>query len=1330
MTTSEIRFSKLTEDNYFDWVVDAEAALSVKGLWSTVEEDEEFRALDAPVRKKKQREARGYLILWISAEVRDGIVAADTPKKIWDALKTRFCQKTNERKADLIERITSAEQQNDESAATFVNRVETLRRRLKEEHSEEISDSIAMGILLKGVASRFSQTIEALRCIDNLMLATVKDKLIAADERMKADTGKSGGGRALQTSGHQQTAAGQGAKKPWRETRRCYNCKKVGHIAKYCRQPQSGTHSSKYVESSRRSEPSNAAALTMHAPAQTVRDISPPRDRSEKILVDTGATHHMCWDVSKFLVLHPSSIPFVKCGGGEFHDVLGQGTVFIGGSCGLLRLDDVLYVPTLAVNLFSGSAALQKGAKLVGSQNRLEVELRCRVVLRGSAIEGLFQVDGKLLCADSVPQKSVRSFASANVAVTGDVWHKRLGHPAFAVMQKLQRTGAVNNLHTRGNLSEQDVCITCIEAKQSRSPFPASDSTATERLALVHADVIGKLQCKSIGGSMWVLCMLDEYSRYSEVVCLKSKADVPGACWDVLQRWQRQTDYKVKVVRTDGGTEFLGSLQDKFREAGVIHQTSVRYTPQQNGRAERLNRTLLQKTRCLLFQANMPSKFWAEAISTANYLRNLVPTSNSTKTPYELFHQKKPDVARLRVFGCSAYVQLPAPLRKKFDKRSVQGVFVGYEATQKAWRVMCPTDGNGWKLHTSRDVQFLEHINGVEALQVPGYSDEAVCIGDWLIESAETTSDNAGDVALEQQLPLEGEIVEQSADNQEEAAASVTTDEEGEDNIQVAAEMPVRRSNRVTSAPDRFDPAAYAYKAAMDLTDEPKTLNEVRARPDAALWEQAMQEELQALWEKGVYQWVDKPNHKRVLPAKWVYKVKRDEKGAIEKYKARLVAKGFLQKPGVDYGEVFAPASSLVTLRLLLSIAAERDYDVHQLDVKTAFLNGELEEEVYLRPPEGFEDQQGRVWLLTKALYGLKQAAQAWHVKLKNSLAKEGLHASTADPCLFIGQFESKETAYMLVHVDDALIIGTSTAVREAKRKFASLFDVRDLGEANLFLGLELVRDRAAGKLWLGQSQYTENKLEQFGMRNCNSRVTPLEVSQQLGPTGEALEPSVPYHEAVGSLLYLAVCTRPDISHSVGMLSRFVSAPRKEHWLALKGVLRYLRGTVKLGLLFLRGARELTGYTDSDYAGDLIKRRSTSGYVFLSGGAAILWGSKLQTTVAVSTCEAELIAGARAIKEALWLRKLLADIVGCYRPVKLLMDNQSALTLVRNPATGAQTRTKHVDISYNFARHRVITGEIDAQFVCTGEMLADMFTKQLPGPAFRKHREAIGVTFH
>jgi hypothetical protein len=316
---------------------------------------------------------------------------------------------------------------------------------------------------------------------------------------------------------------------------------------------------------------------------------------------------------------------------------------------------------------------------------------------------------------------------------------------------------------------------------------------------------------------------------------------------------------------------------------------------------------------------------------------------------------------------------------------------------------------------------------------------------------------------------------------------------------------------------------------------------------------------------------------------------------------------------------------------------------------------------------------------------------------------------------------------FLLVHVDDCLVVGNSAGVTHAKDLIKSLFDVKDLGPASIFLGLTVVRDRAVRKLWLGQPRYVQSMQEQFNLVGCRPRVAPLDTGTQLSKDGEMLPPDTPYSALVGSLLYLATSTRPDISHAVGMLSRFVSSPRVEHWHAAKSVLRYLAGTPCLGLLYGDRAQPFVGYTDSDFAGDTNERRSTSGFVFMFGGAAVAWKSKLQSIVATSTCEAELVAAAQAVKEALYFGKLLTDLSGVYRPITVCVDNQPAIVLLRNPAAGSHNRTKHVDVCYHFARHRVAIGDVKIEYIATTQMFADMLTKQLSGPVFRFHRSNLGL---
>ena len=297
------------------------------------------------------------------------------------------------------------------------------------------------------------------------------------------------------------------------------------------------------------------------------------------------------------------------------------------------------------------------------------------------------------------------------------------------------------------------------------------------------------------------------------------------------------------------------------------------------------------------------------------------------------------------------------------------------------------------------------------------------------------------------------------------------------------------------------------------------------------------------------------------------------------------------------------------TLRVLLSLAAQEDYDAHQLDVKTAFLNEDLESEVYMKCPSGFE-VPGKVWKLEKALYGLRQAAQAWYNKLKASLKGAGFTVSLTDPCLYMTKVQG-EYVHVLVHVDDCLVVGSSTGVRHVKDTIKALFDVKDTGAVSDFLGLEVLRDRATGTLWLGQPRYVGRLLEQFSMVDCKSRVTPLDCGTQFSKNGVPLEPTVPYSALIDSLLYLNMCTRPDIAHAVALLSHFVSVPSIEHWKAAKSMLRYLAGTKSLGLCYQDRKQSFIGYTDSDFAGDVKKRTSTGGFVFLyrnqEGSGACVW---------------------------------------------------------------------------------------------------------------------------
>jgi phosphopantetheinyl transferase (holo-ACP synthase) len=401
--------------------------------------------------------------------------------------------------------------------------------------------------------------------------------------------------------------------------------------------------------------------------------------------------------------------------------------------------------------------------------------------------------------------------------------------------------------------------------------------------------------------------------------------------------------------------------------------------------------------------------------------------------------------------------------------------------------------------------------------------------------------------------------------------------------------------------------------------------------------------------------------------------------------------------------------------------------ELHMLDVRTAFLNGEIEENVYTTQPPGYEEGTSMVCHLHRTLYGLRQAPRAWHQRLKAELVKLGFRESQADPGLFIGEHKGQPT-YILCYVDDlAIASATLDAVKAAKASLMKAFDARDLGDMTLFLGMGVVRDRSKHCIRLTQERMISDIIAKIGLDNAKTKPTPLSPSLQMTKdSGEPLDTALyPYGTLVGMLMYLSVCTRPDIAQSVGALARYMSAPKTDHWLAAKGVLRYLAGTPTHGLTFQGTSTTVLGYCDADYAGDLDTRRSTTGYVFIINGGAVSWSSRHQQTVAASTTEAEYMAAAHAAKEALWLRKLMADLRIGTGMIVIKADNQSAIKLLKNPITSL--RSKHIDVIYHFARERVARGEIEYQYISTTHMIADALTKAVAPTKLILCRDNMGV---
>ncbi|KAG8481669.1 hypothetical protein CXB51_026598 [Gossypium anomalum] len=519
---------------------------------------------------------------------------------------------------------------------------------------------------------------------------------------------------------------------------------------------------------------------------------------------------------------------------------------------------------------------------------------------------------------------------------------------------------------------------------------------------------------------------------------------------------------------------------------------------------------------------------------------------------------------------------------------------------------------------------------------------------------------------------------------------------------------------------------ADVYERAHVAQEEPCCFEEAEAHQG---WKQAMDDEIAMIEKNKTWELVPRPTNRKVIGVKWVYRAKQNADGSLNKLKARLVVKGFSQKYGLDYMETFAPVARLDTIGLLIALAYQKQWKIHQLDVKSAFLNGFLEEEIYIDQPQGFvvSGKEQMVYKLKKALYGLKQAPRAWYTRIDSYLLSLGFERSISEPTLYVKKKQAETQLIVSLYVDDLLVTGGDrNMLADFKAKMKDTFEMSDLGQMIYFLGMEVQQTHSG--IFLGQKTFAAKILSKFSMENCKPTSTPMAVGAKLsGQEGYEQVSKADYRSLVGCLLYLTA-TRPDIMYSVSVLSRFMHCCNQQHLQAAKRVLRYIKGTLSYGLKFSRNEDlKLIGYTDSDWAGSKDDMKSNSGYAFTLGSAMFCWSSKKQSIVAQSTAEAEYVVAAGAVNQAIWLRKILADL-NLYQKeaIEIFCDNKSAVAITKNPIF--HRRTKHFSIKLHVVKEMEQAREIELVHCNSEDQVADIFTKALCTSRFIKLRKELGVS--
>jgi hypothetical protein len=556
--------------------------------------------------------------------------------------------------------------------------------------------------------------------------------------------------------------------------------------------------------------------------------------------------------------------------------------------------------------------------------------------------------------------------------------------------------------------------------------------------------VFGPVPIPFLGKSVYYVSFIDDFSRNTWIYFLRKKSKVFDKFKEFKALVENQIENKIKLLRTNNGGEFCGNEIKEFcKKCGIERQKTIPYTPQQNGVAERMNRKLMEKTRSMLSGAGLGQEIWVEAVGTTCYLVNRSPSSSlDDKTPHEVWSGKKPSLQHLRVFGYDAYVHFPKENRSKVDKKDEKCIFIGYKDGVKGYNLWNPETK---KTVYGRDVVFREvkYVSKHEFLP---------------------TQDEPEKIELEL----------------DDAKSESSEEEEAEEEDEEPHTPVLRRSVRDKRKPERYSPPNFHSNFSLSITDDdPRTVREAVNLEDSKLWKKAMVEEMDALDKNEAWDIVELPAGRKYVGRKWLFKKKFNAQGKVEKYKARLVAKGYSPVEGIDFGEIFSPVAKLTSIRFILSIVVAFDIEVEQMDVKTTFLHGDLEEEIYIKQPEGFvvKGKKELVCKLKKSLYGLKQSPRMWYQKFYTYILGLGFVRSRADHCVYSKQV-GNHFIYVVLYVDDMLLVGNNVdVIKEVKSQLSSKFDMKDLGVANFILGMEIKRDRANRKLQLNQRKYVEKIL-------------------------------------------------------------------------------------------------------------------------------------------------------------------------------------------------------------------------------------------------------------
>ena len=1320
---------KFIGKNFSLWKFKIMSVLEAKDLWEVVSEDRSAASLTGKGEEKrdgkdvkmdinekefmkKNNMALAMIVLSLGDQQINQIKHIRSAREAWLMLEEIYESSSLSNQMMLEQEFMALSMNEDEEMLAYTTRVRDKVDEMKA-CGMRVTDKQAALRLLGTVSARFKPAASAIAvsCRHDVQWNDVANTLLHEEKRLNVTEpmSKEYSGENLFLS--RKSNRRFNGKERSRKDDTCRRCQKRGHWARDCKVPLNEAHIAE-------TDDEEEEYLFVHE----------VENETVEWILDSGASSHLCANKDAFYSYVPltNSIQ-ITIGDGSKIKAIGRGTIEIHlkekNEQIRLVLKDVLHVPAVKENLMSVkklmddySIVFEKGYCKILDKNKLIFKSK-------NTTQNLFKVTGQRA------NKEV-SYYSQKDELQILTMHRAMGHMSAKSMLayiKAKQPNTHVNLANVELITEQ--CEVCMKGKMQRGRFNKNLGIhSKESLELIHTDVWGPSQEASLGGSRYFVTLIDDFSKHVTVKLMKSKNEVIEHIKDYVKLMETQLGKRVKRIRSDNGGEYHSKeLQQWLRKRGVKQEFSVPYYPEQNGVAERFNRTLVEMTRCLLYDSGLEKKFWGEAVSHASFLLNtfLVRGGTTANEVLGLWTQRK--LVELERFGTTAWAHVPSEKRGKLDPKARKHIFLGYACNSSKLRLIdCETG----KLNLARTAKFTLEKNvtsSTDTLQEEECYQETDKIPKEIFDKK----------------PENGSPVEETLSGLEQAfrkwIGTVSTVIKGTGNEN---ETVTRKSTRISKAPERYIANLAVHKSSKafeEITEgqrhmletEPMNFDEATKSKNGGKWNEAMRSEINSLMSNGCWELTTLPKGKHLIKSKWVFKLKQNENGEIDKFKARLVACGYSQKFGCDYSESYAPVPSIGIVRYWLAFGNAENYVIHHMDVATAFLNGEIEEEIYIAQPPGFIDPENpdKVCRLRKALYGLKQAPKAWNRKLIETLEKLDFKQGQVEPCVF-SQDTVDGVNIIIAYVDDLLLLfKKEEALNMFKERIMNTFKVNDLGKVKWYLGMKI--DFAKGTLKVSQESFTKQLLEACEMQHCKEMSTPMEENfEKLLCEDKHLgnEMKLPYRSIIGSLIYLSNTTRPDIATAISILSSVTENPNGTAWSGVRRVLRYLKGTLTDGILYDKNMpQSLECFCDANW-GSPPDRKSRSGFVFLASGGAVLWSSRKQRSVALSTAESEYVSLSEAAKDGVFLTTHIGEVVGKKEMLIMNCDNQSALLLAKNDTTAK--RTKHVDIRYHFVREKVHEGKIELKYLKSENMIADIFTKPLGATKFKRFCRSLGMKPH